>query len=238
MLRVGICDDDVVLSSSVEKMILDYSKSSFVDIEIEVFSSGEELLDFIIKEHSFDLILLDIEIGTTTGIEIGMKIRNEFDDHISKIVFISSKSGYEKQLFNIQPLNFLYKPIDESDLFSCISLAIKLVSNENIYFSYKSNYEIKKIQIKEILYFESTHKKMKIVTAKGEDYFYDVFENIIKKLPKYFFMPHRSYLVNYNNVKSITSKEIVVEGVSETIPLSKRNVKAVAELQMLLEREL
>lgn len=73
-------------------------------IDVEVFDSGESLLEFIKKEHGFDLIFLDIEIGTTTDIVVGRKIRSELDDYISKIVFISSKEGYERKLFDIHCL--------------------------------------------------------------------------------------------------------------------------------------
>lgn len=92
MLRIAICDDNNSVCSEIEKIILNYQKYSCVKFDIDVFFTGESLINFIEKERDFDLIFLDIELGTTTGIEVGSKIRVEFDDHISKIVFITSKT--------------------------------------------------------------------------------------------------------------------------------------------------
>ncbi|MFW5669090.1 MAG: LytR/AlgR family response regulator transcription factor [Acetivibrio ethanolgignens] len=111
MVKIAICDDDAYICSEIEKVIFDFGKTSTVEMEIEVFYSGEELIHFMEKEYSFDLVFLDIELGETTGIEV-----NEFDNYISKIVFITSKDGYEQKLFDVQPLNFIKKPLDHEKI--------------------------------------------------------------------------------------------------------------------------
>ena len=183
VLKIAICDDDNYICSVIERAVLDYEKASTIGMDIEVFYTGESLFDFITKEHKFDLIFLDIELGTTSGIEIASKIRNELDDYISKIVFITSKNGYEQQLFDVQPLNFIKKPINQEKLKNCLSLAIKLLDIDNRTFKYKKGYDIIKVSIKDILYFESKRKKIKIVTRNGKEYFYETLENIKEQLP-------------------------------------------------------
>ena len=140
MLSIAICDDNNYICSQIEKIILDYQKYKCEKFDIDIFCTGENLINFIKNEHSFDLIFLDIELGTTTGIEIGSKIRNEFDDYISKIVFITSKDGYESQLFDFQPLNFLKKPIEPRKIHKCIDLSLKLLGIENNTFDIKYLY--------------------------------------------------------------------------------------------------
>lgn len=112
MIRIAICDDDNYICSQIEKYILNYSNTKNIRFDIEVFYSGESLTNLIMKEHGFDLIFLDIELITQTGVQVANKIRNEFYDYSTKIVFITSKDGYEQQLFDVQPLNFIKKPID------------------------------------------------------------------------------------------------------------------------------
>jgi len=58
-------------------------------------------------------------------------------------------------LFEVQPLNFIKKPIDSRKLKKCIQLAIKLLKIENKSFSYQKGNKIKRVDIKDILYFES-----------------------------------------------------------------------------------
>ena len=238
MLNIAICDDEVHLASEIEKMILKYARNTNENINVDVFSRGEDLIKSIKKGDIFDMIFLDIELGTTTGIELGNKIRKEFCDHTCKIVFISSKIGYEMKLFDIQPLNFLTKPINKEDLYNCIKLTISILEKENTIFEYKSNYHVIRCKIKDILYFESQFKKMKIVTINKVDFFYDNFENIKKRLPISFFKPHRSYLVNYNHVSKITTEEIFLFGLDITIPLTKASLKELSLLQLKLEKDI
>lgn len=236
MIKIAICDDDTYICSEIESIIRNLRKKSIVEMETEVFYSGESLINFIKNEYKFDLIFLDIEMGTTTGIEVGNKIRNEFDDYISKIVFITSKDGYEQQLFDIQPLNFIKKPINHEKLKACISLAIKLLDIDNKTFEYKKGYNLIKVNIKEILYFESKRKQIKIATHSNEDYFYDTLENIRKKLPKTFVMPHGSFLINFNKVERVT-KEFVFLKNGLQIPISQRNLKTIRSMIIDCEKE-
>lgn len=54
MIKIAICDDDAYICSEIEKVILDFRKTSTVEMEIEVFYSGEELISFMEKGDSFD----------------------------------------------------------------------------------------------------------------------------------------------------------------------------------------
>lgn len=236
MLRIAICDDDKYLCSTIEKFIIDYEKSATIKIDVEVFYAGDDMLQFIKQEHDFDLIFLDIELGNTTGIDIGNTIRNKFDDHISKIVFITSTTGYEQQLFDVQPLNFIKKPVKYEKLKRCIDLTIKLLEKENIFFEYKKGHNIFKVNIKEILYFESNLKKVKIVTTHSKDLFYSNLQTIKEKMPKIFVEPHGSFLVNFNKIDCIKTNCLIMQNGDE-IPISQRNLKNVRNMLIKFERE-
>lgn len=231
MLKIAICDDNIHICSEIEKAIIDYAKTSLYNIDIEVFIRGEELIDFIQKEHAFDIIFLDIELGSTTGIDIGSKIRNQLNDYISKIVFISSKTGYERRLFDMQPLNFLDKPIDQESLIRCIELTLKMLDKEKKIFKYKVGHDFKQVAIKEIMYFENRLRKVSIVMCDGIDEFYESLENIKKQLPNTFVSPHASYIVNYTYIEKI-SKETIFMKNGVAIPISKRKLKEVHNLQI------
>lgn len=236
MLKIAICDDDNYTCSEIEQIILDFGKTTIVEMDIEVFYTGESFVNYIKNEHKFDLIFLDIEFGTTTGIEIGSMIRNEFDDYISKIVFITSKSGYEQQLFDIQPLNIIKKPIDHEKLKRCVSLAIKLFNIDNSTFEYKKRSEVIKVDIKDILYFESKRKQIKIMTYSGEDYFYGTLKGIREKLPKTFVAPHGSFLINFDKVERITKEFVILKNGIE-IPISQRKLKAIRSMLINFENK-
>lgn len=236
MLAIAICDDNNFIYSEIEKFILEYEKFNYIKFDVDIFYTGESLINFIKNEHSFDLIFLDIEIGTTTGIEVGTKIRVEFDDHISKIVFITSKNGYESQLFDIQPLNFLRKPIDPQRLQKCLDLTIKLLGKENKTFEYKKDYDIVKVKIKDILYFEKVGRKIKIVTTYGEDFFNETISSIQSRLPQNFIEPHASFLVDFNKIIKLKNDYIIMTD-SKEIPISRRNLQNIRTMLINSEKE-
>lgn len=236
MLSIAICDDNNSICSQIEKIILDYQKYKCEKFDIDIFYTGENLINFIKNEHSFDLIFLDIELSTTTGIEVCSKIRNEFDDYISKIVFITSKDGYESQLFDFQPLNFLKKPIEPNKIHRCIDLSLKLLGIENNTFEYKKGYDIIKVQIKNILYFEKIGRKIHIVTTFDEDFFYDTILNLKNRLPKNFVEPHGSFIVNFNKIIRL-KKDCLIMSNNIEIPVSQRNLKDIRTMLINSEME-
>jgi len=70
MFRIAICDDEPAVCSQIETILLNYSEESNLDIEIQVFYSGEELCKFLEDGEGFDLIFLDIELKLINGIEV------------------------------------------------------------------------------------------------------------------------------------------------------------------------
>ena len=236
MLRIAICDDNNKICSEVEQMILEYEKAKRYELDIEVFYTGESLIEFIKNKHPFDLIFLDIELGTLTGVDVGKTIRNVFRDHISKIVFVSGADGYEMDLFCLQPLNFLRKPIMKNNIVQCINLAIEIFDVNNIHFEYRINHQIKKVAFKDIIYFESRLKKIKIVTIGSVDEFYGSLEKIKTYLPKMFILSHRSFIINFSNIICIQKDALIMTN-GESVPISQRNLKNIRTLQIEFEKE-
>ncbi len=113
MYRIGICDDDKELCAGLEEQIYRIAKELSVKVEVEVWYSGESILHDLENGTQLDLIFLDIELVQKNGISVGRFIRNEMEDIQTHIVYISSKQSYAMQLFKVQPLDFLIKPVSD-----------------------------------------------------------------------------------------------------------------------------
>ncbi len=149
MYRVGICDDDKVLCSLLEEQIQGLSADISVKFEIEVWYSGESLERDLKKGVGLDLLFLDIELLQKNGIEIGAFIRDEMEDTDTHIVYISSKQGYAMELFKMQPLEFLVKPISVARLKEVLERSMK---RKKCTMCYKIGYELPMILIVSILH--------------------------------------------------------------------------------------
>lgn len=73
MIRVAICDDELIIGSMLERVLLLYGKKNDIKLEIDVFESGEELLKNMraYPEIIYDILFLDIELKEINGIEAG-----------------------------------------------------------------------------------------------------------------------------------------------------------------------
>ena len=239
MFKIAICDDIKSTCDEIKDIILNISKGNLSEnISIDIFYSGEALISDIREEENlYDLIFLDIELGgKINGVEVGRIIRGEMDDYITQIVYISSKNNYDRQLFDVQPLHFLQKPIDVIKIENDIKLAIKISRKENKFFELKKLRNIIKVPYKDILYFESRGREIILVSCKTQYIFYNNIHILSKILPDFFIYPHRSYLVNYELITCFKFEELVMSN-GDVIPISRNKRKEIRNLQLMFERK-
>ena len=169
MYRVGICDDDKILCSLLEAQIQRLSAELLTKFEIEVWYSGESLECDLKKGAELDIIFLDIELLQKNGIEIGTFIRDEMEDTDTHIVYISSKQGYAMELFKVQPLEFLVKPISAVRLKEVLERSMKRKKYAESCFEYQRGSRIFRVSVREILYFMSMDKKVLMIKKEGQE---------------------------------------------------------------------
>lgn len=208
MYRIGICDDDRILCSELEEQIRRISGKMGVKAETEVWESGESLREDLEKSFRLDLLFLDIELVQANGVDVGRFIRNELNDMEMHIVYISSKQNYAMQLFKIQPLDFLIKPVPEDQLREVLSRSIRQRRDSGGYFEYQKGGSVRRIPLKEIVYFMSMDKKIRVVTKSGPEEFYGKLKEAVKGLPGYFMTIHQSYVVNQDFIAEYTYETV------------------------------
>ena len=208
MYKVGICDDDKILCSLLEEQIQELSAEFLVKFEIEVWYCGESLERDLKKGVTLDILFLDIELLQKDGIEIGAFIRDEMGDTDTHIVYISSKQGYAMELFKMQPLEFLVKPISAVRLKEVLERSMKRKKYAESCFEYQRGSRIFRVSIKEILYFMSMDKKVLIVKKDGPEEFYGKLKNVMEQLPAGFLMIHQSYVIHQEYVSEYSYESI------------------------------
>ncbi len=238
MLKTAICDDDIMIGSQLETYINQYAMQNMIDIEIQVYESGEEMLTHMKEEGVYDLIFLDIEFPRMNGVEIGSYIRNKMKNEATQIVYISSMQTHAMELFEVRPMNFLIKPLSEEKIGETLTKALELTQKKGQMFSYKKGWEEKKVLISDILYFESALREVNMVTVNGTITFYGTLSEIYDRLQsKRFFYPHKSYLVNYAHVIHF-SYDMMTLSNGENIAIAQPRRKEVRQMQNQFESPL
>lgn len=199
-MKIAVVDDDIKCVNE----ICDFLNKCqlFNKLTIDTYSNGITFLSSL--EEFYDIIFLDIEMEYD-GIKTAKKIRDNYADSITKIIFVSGYETYHKQLYEVKPLAFISKPIMIEEIESAVNKCMKqFIAEKNNcdIFEYKVKNSIIRVMQKDILYFESKKRKMRIVTANEDEEFYGTVIDTIEKLNSdKFIKVHESFILNLDNVK-------------------------------------
>lgn len=202
MIKTAICDDEPAFTGFIQTLLERIAGEYHLSVEISVFLSGRSLLEEYRNGTHFDLIFLDIEMNELDGIETAKRIREQ--DYHALIVYISSHEEYLRQLFEAEPFRFLKKPVAYEEFLSVFLQAQKrITAMQNNYFCFRCGKSITKVLCRDILYFESSGRKVILHTLQHTYEFYDKLNHVEESLKEFHFARiHKAYLVNIDNVES------------------------------------
>lgn len=166
-----------------------------------------------------DLIMLDIQLGDGLSFEIFRK--TEIDTHV---IFTTAYDDYAIKAFELNSIDYLLKPVEESRLSNSLikfrklqpsppslNLAKLLESIENKSDRFKKRFvvnianKLKVVDISEIAYFYTKEKNTFLCTSDNRHYPLDFSLDHIEELlnPVAFFRISRQIIVNFNNIAKI-----------------------------------
>ncbi len=113
-----------------------------------------------------------------------------------------------------------------------LKLAMERAQKRNVFFQYQKAHDIYKISINDIIYFESQNRETRIVTTKGEAFFYGTLEDTELKVTGHQFLRiHRSFLINYHHVVILRYSEVVMSN-DISLPISRTKRQEFRNLQI------
>lgn len=223
MIRIAICDDEKEFVQQLTQYILNVSKTFNEQFEIDGYTDSRVLIESM-KEEKYDMIFLDIQMPYIDGLAIGKYIRNNLDDNVTEIIYISSERKYAMDLFSVRPMNFIIKPVSENDIFDMLQLGLKLVKNSSQLFDYELKGETHRVKLSDIYYFKSDARKIIMIMSNGTEIsFYGKMSELAEKVTKYNFKYiHKSYIINSIHVKHFTARKVIMNNGHE-LPVSRTN---------------
>lgn len=124
MYRILIADDEaierIVLARKLKKLLAEEAH------EILQVQNGREALEVFESEQP-QILILDIRMPGMSGLEAAEQIRKKSRDAV--IIFLTAFDdfSYAKKAFSVRALDYLLKPCDESELFSVVEEAVRIV---------------------------------------------------------------------------------------------------------------
>lgn len=215
-----IVDDEPMALNLVESYVL---KTPFLDL-IKKCHSGIQALSYL-DEEKVDLIFLDIQMPDLTGLQLAKVLPKS-----TRIIFTTAFDQYAIEGFKAEALDYLLKPFDYSEFLMAATKAkewFELVKNQEKkapetqdFLFVKSEYKQIKINLKDVLYFESLKDYVKIWLKAETKPILTLMslKTLEEELSSDQFMRvHRSFIVALNNIDTIERSQILINNQRITI---------------------
>lgn len=238
MYRIAVCDDERITCREIEAHLTQFMKSADVEMPVECFYSGKDFVESL-KEKSFDIVFLDIELPDQSGVKIGRYIRSVCQNQKMQIIYISSKTHYALELFQMRPLDFLVKPVEYETVERVMKIFLELFGNGSEVFEYQSGQSFYRVPYDEILYFVSEGRQIKVKTVGREGFpmFYGKMNQVLTQLNGGFVMIHKSFIINLQYIKQYTYESVTMINGDE-LSISRPHRKEVRSRMMQVWRKL
>lgn len=225
MYQVAICEDEKIFLKAQEKLCRDIFNKLNIEYHISIFDNSTGFLKaYSGIQKRYNLILLDIIMDGTNGMELAKTIRKS--DKEATIIFITSCKDYALQGYDVKALHYLLKPVDSARLERLI-VSDYQKKFQNNFFRFKSGTQNLRIPINDIISLETVGRRVEITLPDKTYYYSGKLTDLLAELPRNQFVRcHQAFAVNIDNVRELTRQDAVTV-TDKTIPVSRTFMKAV-----------
>lgn len=215
--KIFICDGDKAALMETNNMVQVCAGSR---PEVRSYEEPEKALSDMRREKILpEIILLDMNFGKYGGVETAKEIIKRHEE--MPIIFTGESIENVQDIFEVDPIFFLKKPIKRDLLEKALRKGEKRAQQiEDQCITIASRGVFHRVKCNRIHYAESSKR---IITLTGDDEMWTVYmkmDELEKILPEYFLRCHKSYIVNMNQILSLSSEGIVLES-GKKLPVSR-----------------
>lgn len=221
MIKCLAIDDEPLALNKLKRNILKFPYLELVGAYLNV-----ERAQKILETDQIDVVFIDIEMPDTNGLRFIQQMERP-----PMVVFVTAYPQYALESYSVSAIDYLLKPYSSEQFektvekvyrqWSLLNAKNENENNEDENIFLKSEYKFIRVLVTDIIYLEGMNEYIK-VHRKSDNPFLTLttFNKLEEKLPKHFIQIHRSYMVNMNHVKSITSNNVILDD-GTVLPIGK-----------------
>ena len=215
-MRVAVCDDERLFREYMKNAIYTYSKLNRLEITIEEFLSGEDLLR---SKYDFEIIFLDYKMEGIDGLETARVLR---DKNISStIIFLTGYPKFIYEAFEVSPFRFFRKPLEIEQLYKALDDYFKSLE-DNRPILLRINGSTVCIQTYDILYLEADNKRCYVNLPEERLHVAKTMASVENLLPKnVFHKVHRAFIVNFIYINNYDKENVYLKKGMQ-VPVSRK----------------
>ena len=231
---IGVCDDESKWHKAISDSCSRYLDNKGIYYEIYSYINGESIIRE--KKKNIDVLFLDVEMESMDGLTVMKEV--EKMPNIHNIIFVSSHPEAVWDSFGYKTKGFVTKPFTDGDIVEKLEGIYSKKINDSLleFTDYNGVVYFRK---SDIVLLKSDSNYATIITENSEKIVTCTLKECEKKLNGLPFLRiHRSYIVNLDYVKNMTSSVASLKnGEDLTIGRSYRN-QVKKDYQDYLRREL
>ncbi len=223
LYKFAVCDDNEADRKYITAFVKEWAEATGNAVLMNTFPSAEAFLFEYAEDKSYDMLLLDIEMGKMNGIELAKKVRE--GNRSVQIIFITGYMEYIAEGYDVEALHFLIKPVTRDKVFSVFQRGAERIKLRENVLILSTSEGILRIPLYEIKFIEV--QKNYVTIHGGQDYTVKkTLNELEKELDERFFRTGRSFVVNLGEVKKITKTDVYLKDETK-VPLSRGYYEAI-----------
>jgi DNA-binding LytR/AlgR family response regulator len=234
-MKCVIVDDEPV----ARKILREFAEQVYFLEVIAQFENAVKTEAFL-QENEADILFLDIEMPKLSGLDYLKRAAVK-----PMVILTTAFPEYALEGYELDIVDYLLKPIAFSRFLKAVQKAKEYAELRNAatpapfhnYIFVRSERRIEKIEIRDILYIESTGNYVNIYTENKKIMAYLTLKSLESQLPSHEFIKiHQSFLVGCSKISAIDGNLVIIK--DKALPVSRNFRDAVMHLveQRLLKR--
>ncbi len=204
-IQIAIVDDLSTDRAYIASLVHTWCDNTEHTAEIAFFPSAEAFLFESERGDSFDLLLLDIEMGKMSGVELASAIRKK--NSTVQIVFITGYSDYIAEGYDVAALHYLMKPIKTDKFMSVLSRAAEKIRQNERFLTLTSADTTVRIPLHTIRFLD-VYKNYVTIHAEEAHTVKRTLSETEALLDDRFCRAGRGLIVNLSYIKKVTKTEV------------------------------
>lgn len=216
--KIAVCDDSAEDVRYLTALAADWAQARGCAAVVRGFPSAEAFLFCYEAENDFDILLLDIEMGELSGMELAKRIR--LANTSVQIIFVTGFPDFMAEGYDVAALHYLMKPVSAERLYDVLDKAVSNLAKTEKRLKIAFDREVRFVPLSRIQYIEAQRQYVLIHTLDGEYRMKMSLTEIQAELDRCFFRCQRSFLVNLSYVVRIEPRFVTLQS-GEKIPISR-----------------
>lgn len=240
-MKVVVCDDEPLSRERLARII----KEGGHEV-VAMAKTGYEAIDAV-KEHTPDVLLLDVRMPELDGIRAANEIAKF--EYPPAIIFVTAFEHYAIKAFKANAIGYLLKPVNKDELLEILSqakqlnaaqmFAIKQMEESNNkparqHIAARTHRGVELIALADVLYFTADQKYVKLRHKNGMVLIDDTLKELEQEFEHELFRIHRNALINLNHMQMLESidagqYQVRFKGIDDVLAVSRRHLPMLRE---------